>query len=278
MSSSTSIVVVISAVLLLSFTATTISAFNITRILDEYPPFSQFNSLLSQTHLAEEINRRKTITILALTNDRLGDITGKPVEVQKRILMTHVVLDYYDVLKLNKLKSTKTVLTNLYQATGTADDQQGFLDVTHKNDGSIYFGSAMKGSPLDAKLEGSVMKMPYNISVLSISHPIIAPGIDGTYKLIGAPPPKAAAPGPKVPPPAESPEEDVPADAPVAEEPAADADAPAPVDGPAGAPGPDATPADAADNHSPPPANGAGKNMVSGVMMMVTLASFLAAH
>ncbi|KAI3468405.1 hypothetical protein Pfo_025068 [Paulownia fortunei] len=244
--------ILISAVLLLSSIATT-SAFNITLLLEKYPDFSEFNSLLSQTHLADDINRRKTITILAITNDRIGEISGKPEDVQKRILSNHVVLDYFDVLKLNKLKDSKTVLTTLFQATGIADEQQGFLNVVHSKDGSIAFGSAMKGAPIDSKLEGSVASQPYNISVLSISHPIIAPGIDGTLSPVSAPPPKA--PAHKVPPPAESPEEEDAADAPTT-----DAAAPSPVDAPSVAPSPDSPPADDDANQSPPPKNAAGKS------------------
>ncbi|KAL6556547.1 hypothetical protein OROGR_005835 [Orobanche gracilis] len=263
---SSTALLLVSVVLLLS--TATIPAFNITRILQRYPDFARFNNLLSQTHLAEEINHRKTITVLALTDDRIGDLSGKPEDVAKRILSTHVILDYYDVLKLNKLRGNKTVMTTLYQATGTADDQQGFLNVAHNNDG-IFFGSAMRGAPIDAKLEGSVASQPYDISVLSISHPIVAPGIDGTWRPISAPPPKAtaAAPkpptAPKVPPPAETPEDDLPADAPVAY-----ADAPTPVNAPAGAPGFDAEAADAdtgPDNQSPPRSNAAGNKVVSCV-------------
>lgn len=142
----------------------------------------------------------------------------------------------------------------------------------------------MRGAPIDAKLEGSVASRPYNISVLSISHPIIAPGIDGTLTPVSPPPPKAPAPAAdNVPPPAASPVEEAPADAPTAD---SDANAPVPApapavaDAPADAPSPDA-PADADDSQSSPPANAAGKQIVSGVSLALILAmatSFLAAH
>lgn len=96
------------------FFATT-NAFNITRILDQYPQFSQFNSLLSQSGLVPVVNSRTTITVLAVNNDSIGDLAGKPSDVQKRILSNHVVLDYFDVLKLNKLKNERTMITTLYQ-------------------------------------------------------------------------------------------------------------------------------------------------------------------
>ncbi|KAL3650961.1 hypothetical protein CASFOL_007364 [Castilleja foliolosa] len=274
-STGSTVLLLISAVLLLS-TSTT-SAFNITRLLDQYPDFSQFNALLTQTHLYEDINSRKSITVLALTNDRLGVLAGKSEDVIKRILSTHVILDYYDALKLNKLKGNTTILTTLYQATGTADDQQGFLNVAHNADG-ISFGSAMAGAPSDSKLVASVASQPYNISVLSVSKVIVAPGIDGA--LLAPPPPKpASSPAPaasKVPPPAESPEDDLPADGPEADAPDAEADAPASLEAPAAAPGSDAAPADdVVDDQTAPPKNAGGKKMVSGVTigLIVTLVS-----
>ncbi|XP_073136149.1 fasciclin-like arabinogalactan protein 3 [Henckelia pumila] len=278
--SPSTVLLAVSAVLLLS-TAT--SAFNVTRILNQYPDFSNFNALLTSTGLITDINSRMAITVLALTNDRIGELARRPDDVQKRLLSTHIVLDYYDVLKLNKLRDTKTILTTLYQSTGVADDMQGFLDVIHKADGSIVFGSAMKGAPQDIKLLGSVASQPYNISVLSISKPIFAPGIDGSYKPVSAPPPKsAAAPVNEVPPPAvaESPEEEV-ADAP------AEADGPVASDAPADAPAAD-TPADATAADAPSadaddqtkPKSAAGKHVISGVSLgfVVALASLLAVH
>ncbi|KAG8375356.1 hypothetical protein BUALT_Bualt10G0091600 [Buddleja alternifolia] len=262
--------VIISAVLLLSSIATT-SAFNITRILEKYPEFTQFNTLLTNTKVADQVNSRKSITVLALNNDRVGEIAGKQEDALKRILSTHIILDYFDVLKLNKLKDTKTLLTTLYQASGTADDQQGFLNVVHQTGGSIVFGSAMKGAPVDAKLEASVLSQPYNVSVLSISKPILAPGIDGALRPASAPPPKAVtAPTPSTtasPPPAASPESDMIADAPA---PATESPTSTP---PSEAPAPaDATPADVT-----PPPSAAVKQVVSGVSLglVVALASFL---
>jgi hypothetical protein len=249
----------------------TVVAHNITLILQQYSDFGQFNDLLTQTKLAAEINRRRTITILALTNGRVGSLSGLPIDVQKRILSNHVVLDYYDVMKLNKLKDTRTVLTTLYQATGTADEQQGFLNVIHKKDGTIVFGSAVKGAPIDAQFEGSVASQPYNISVLSISHPIIAPGIDGSLPTTAPPPPSnATAPSPaEVPAPAESPEEVV-ADAPTAEAPEpSEAPADAPADDTSDAPTADAP---AADNDAADANSAASRHVVSSVSMGLIIA------
>uniref|UniRef100_A0A7N0URJ8 FAS1 domain-containing protein n=1 Tax=Kalanchoe fedtschenkoi TaxID=63787 RepID=A0A7N0URJ8_KALFE len=214
----------------LLFLSTSASAFNITRILAEHPEFGAFNDLLTKTHLSSEINSRATITILAVADDSIGAISGKPLDVQKRILSNHVVLDYYDAFKLRGLKKS-SLLTTLYQSTGLAERQQGFLNISVTSSG-IAFGSAVEGSPLSAKLLGGIMSQPYNISVLQVSSPIVAPGMDPSEPLppIPSPTPPAAET-----PEAASPEEEetveTPAESPAAESP--EADAPAPADAPA---------------------------------------------
>lgn len=275
----------VAAVLLLGSTA---SAFNITILLSRYPGFEQFNDLLSRTHLAEQINSRRTITVLGLPNDRLATIMQMTPDVQKSILSLHVILDYYDMIKLNKLAlGTKTIATTLYQSSGVANDQQGFINIVHRRDGTFVFGSAMTGAPLVSTLVNSVAAQPFNISVLSVSQPIIAPGMDGSWVDPAMPaPPKAPAPAPKkaaaAPPPvAEEPAAD--------DEPAADAPAPSPSSGaPSSAPAPaeDAPAADevqddaGAEQVTAKKKSGAVKGVVSGVTvgLVIGLASLLAGH
>lgn len=163
-------------------------AFNITRILSPYPEFASLNGLLSQSKVAEEINSRRTLTVLVFNNAEASAFSGKPVEVIKKILSVHVILDYYDVKKLTELGvSTKTsTLTTLFQASGSASGKQGFMNVSLVNEGEIAFGAAAKGGALNSKLVKSVAAQPYNISVLQITTPIQVPGIEST------PPPKPA--------------------------------------------------------------------------------------
>ncbi|KAJ6732126.1 FASCICLIN-LIKE ARABINOGALACTAN PROTEIN 3 [Salix purpurea] len=239
MDSKVSSLLFIAILFLLSSTST---AFNITKILAQYPEFASFNDLLAQSGLAQEINGRETITVLALDNGSIDGLSGRPVDIAKRILSAHVILDYYDQIKLSKLQKASTIVTTLFQASGIADDRQGFLNVSKTAEG-IKFGSAMKGAPLVASLVKSVYAQPYNISVLQVSEPIEAPGIEN---MTPPPPPaavpkKAPAPAPaaktpsKAPapskvepsPPTESPTEgpvapDVPAASPLADAPLAD--------------------------------------------------------
>lgn len=156
------------------------NAFNITHLLGQYPDFSTFNNYLTQTQLSAAINSRQTITVLAVENAGISPLSGKPTDVLKKIMSVHVVLDYYDVSKLQKLPNKTSLLTTLFQSSGQAIGQQGFLNVTDLSTGSVVLSSAVKGSTLGASLVKSVAAEPYNISVLQISTVIIPTGIDGS--------------------------------------------------------------------------------------------------
>ncbi|XP_026399831.1 fasciclin-like arabinogalactan protein 3 [Papaver somniferum] len=96
----------------------------------------------------------------------------------------HVVIDYYDESILQKLPNKTAHLTTLFQSTGLANGQQGFLNVTDTSV-EVKFGSA--------------------VQVLQISSLIMPPGIENSNT---PPAPKAAAPAPsksKTPPSADSP-------------------------------------------------------------------------
>lgn len=164
------------------------NAFNVTLILNQYSDFSNFNNYLSQTGLASQINSRQTITLLAVDNGAVSSLSGKSNDEIKNILSVHVVLDYYDVKKLQNLPNKTNILTTLFQSSGMASGQQGFLNVT-VNNGNIAFGSAVKGSQLGANLVKSVASQPYNISVLQVSSVIIPTGVDGSKQNSSSSPP-----------------------------------------------------------------------------------------
>ncbi|XP_052210909.1 fasciclin-like arabinogalactan protein 8 [Diospyros lotus] len=153
-------------------------AHNITDILDGFPEYSLFNSYLSQTRLADEINTRETITILALNNGEMSALAAKhPLPVIKKALSLHILLDYFDAGKLHQISDGSTTSTTLFQTTGNAPGNIGSVNITDLKGGKVGFGSAIPGSPLDSTYTKEVKKIPYNISVIEISQPIIAPGV-----------------------------------------------------------------------------------------------------
>ncbi|KAL9669312.1 hypothetical protein QQ045_006856 [Rhodiola kirilowii] len=233
------------------------TSFDITKMLSQQQDFSSFSNLLTQTQVASQINSRQTITVLALDNSAVSQISGKPRDVLKKILEVHVILDYYDVQKLQKLSNKTALLTTLFQASGQANGQQGFVNVTDTESGTVAFGSAVAGSSLNANLVKSVVSQPYNISVLQISSPILPPGIEGSSKSAGtaqlstpptgAPPPTSTTPSPSTSAPPQKSKTPTPSSAPSASDdgstPPTSADAPtvsspasAPSDAPVGSP------------------------------------------
>ncbi|KAL6640251.1 hypothetical protein ACP70R_022100 [Stipagrostis hirtigluma subsp. patula] len=205
------------------------AAFNITRLLGEFPDFSTFNGLLSQTKLADEINRRQTITVLALDNGAASGVSSLPSDVHRKVLAMHVVLDYYDTAKLGAIKNKSALLTTLFQSSGRATDRMGFLNYTKRADGAMVFGSAQPGAPVTSQFVKSVASRPYNISVLQVSAAIVPPGVGGSADGGGPSP----APAPKSKKGAPPPEDEGEAPAPAPSDGDASADAPADAPGPA---------------------------------------------
>lgn len=160
--------------------SSTIHAFDITKLLGQYPEFSSFNKYLTETKLADEINKRNTITVLAVDNGAISAISGKSPQAIKAIISTQVILDYFDEKKLMEAQGSGKPLTTLYQASGLATNQQGFIKVALVGEGEIAFGSAVSGAQTDSELVKTVTTQPYNVSILQISKPITFPGVDSS--------------------------------------------------------------------------------------------------
>lgn len=115
-----------------------------------------------------------------------------PLSVIKNVLSLHVLLDYFDGTKLHKISDGTTTSTTLYQTTGNAHGNIGSVNITDLKGGKVGFGSAIPNSPLASTYTKSVKQIQYNISVLEVSAPIIAPGIltapapSGDFNITGA--------------------------------------------------------------------------------------------
>ncbi|KAJ0673168.1 putative fasciclin-like arabinogalactan protein [Helianthus annuus] len=167
-------------ILTLSFTATVISVtgHNITEILNEFPSYTSFNNYLTQTKLNDEINRRETITVLVFNDTVVSEyLSGLDISVVKNALSVHVLLDYFDLPKLQTIGGGSVMTTTLFQTTGEAENGAGFVNITDLVAGKVGFGSGGSGSKLNALFSRSVKQIPYNISVIEITSPIIAPGV-----------------------------------------------------------------------------------------------------
>ncbi|CAA0808428.1 Fasciclin-like arabinogalactan protein 2 [Striga hermonthica] len=170
------------AVLLL-LAVTTVHAHNITRILAKHPDLSTFNHYLTATHLAAEINRRRTITVCAVDNAAMSDLLGHhyPLPTIKNILSLHIFADYFGSKKLHQISKGSTTTSSLFQATGEAAGTSGYVNITDIKGGKVGFSpvddSSIDGgaAPPMATFVKSVEELPYNISVIQISHVLTSP-------------------------------------------------------------------------------------------------------
>jgi len=173
------------AVLLLSLLCCA-NAFNITKVLDGYPEFSEFNQDLKRTKLADDINSRQTITVLVVSNAGLSSLSGLDPASLKRVLSLHVLLDYFDADKLQQITNGTTLTTSLYQTTGSATGTSGLVNITDLKGGKVAFGVGGGHPSLPATFVKSVQQETYNLSVIEISQPITTTVAEAPA---GAPPP-----------------------------------------------------------------------------------------
>ncbi|XP_023904324.1 fasciclin-like arabinogalactan protein 2 [Quercus suber] len=157
--------------LLLVFLLPSSNAHNITQILAQHPEFSTFNHYLTITHLASEINRRLTITVLAVDNAAMSSLLSKHLSVYtiKNVLSLHVLVDYFGSKKLHQITNGSALTSSMFQATGSAPGSSGYVNVTDLKGGKVGFGAEDDNGNLDAVYVKSVKEIPYNISVLQIS-------------------------------------------------------------------------------------------------------------
>ncbi|XP_059451851.1 fasciclin-like arabinogalactan protein 2 [Corylus avellana] len=156
---------------LLLLSSTGSHAHNITTILAKNPEFSTFNHYLTLTHLASEINRRLTITVLAVDNAAMSSLLSKHLSLYtiKNVLSLHVLVDYFGSKKLHQITNGTALTATMYQATGAAPGSSGYVNITDLKGGKVGFGAADNGGTLDAVYVKAVHEKPYNISVLQIS-------------------------------------------------------------------------------------------------------------
>ncbi|KAL8506898.1 hypothetical protein ACS0TY_017694 [Phlomoides rotata] len=161
--------------------ATIVNAHNITHILAGHPDFSTFSHYLTVTRLAAEINRRRTITVCAVDNAAMNELLDKhyPLDVLKNILSLHVFADYFGAKKLHQITKGSTTTSSLYQATGEAAGTSGYVKITDMKGGKVGF------TPTDSDADEpmatfvkSIQEMPYNISVIQISHTLSSPSAE----------------------------------------------------------------------------------------------------
>ncbi|XP_006660446.1 fasciclin-like arabinogalactan protein 2 [Oryza brachyantha] len=145
-------------------------SYNITKILAAHPEFSKFNDMLSKTRLAYDINRRQTITVLAVDNSAMASLDHFTLPTIRHILSLHILVDYYGAKKLHALSHGATASSSMFQATGSAPGTTGYVNITSHKGGKIDFISEdADESAKPSRFVKSVKEIPYDISVLQVS-------------------------------------------------------------------------------------------------------------
>ncbi|KAI3926565.1 hypothetical protein MKW92_052977 [Papaver armeniacum] len=175
-----------SILITLTLLVSSVSAHNITKILAEHPDFSTFNHYLSETHLAQEINSRQTITVCAVDNAGMAELLSKHLSLYalKNVLSFHILLDYFGAKKLHQITDGTALAATMFQATGSATGSAGFVNITDYKGGKVRLGAEDNDGTLSSEYVKSVKEIPYNISVIQIS------------KILSSPEAEAPTPGP----------------------------------------------------------------------------------
>ncbi|XP_008809683.2 fasciclin-like arabinogalactan protein 2 [Phoenix dactylifera] len=150
---------------------------NITEILAEHPEFSTFNNYLTATHLAGEINRRKTITVLAVSNAGMAPLLAKHLTVYalKNVLSLHVLVDYFGAKNLHQLNGGTAASSSLFQATGTAPGTTGFVNITNHRAGRVSFSAEDVADSAPVNFVKSIEEISYDLAVIEISSVLSSP-------------------------------------------------------------------------------------------------------
>ena len=157
------------------------AAHNITAILSGRRDLAEFSRELAATGLADDINGRNTITVLAVDDAHMAPLKarGLPRETLRHVLSLHVLVDYYDDAKLHRLPGGSADVSTLFQASGDAPGSAGMVKVAERRGGRVAFVPQDDDAGSTAVFYvRSVHETPYNISVLQVSGVISSPAAE----------------------------------------------------------------------------------------------------
>ncbi|KAK1632143.1 hypothetical protein QYE76_006458 [Lolium multiflorum] len=164
--------------LTVALAATAAEGYNITKILGEYPEYSQFNKLLTETRLAADINKRRTITVLAVSNGDMGGLaaSGRTLQTKRHMLQMHVLVDYYGGKKLHQLAHGVTACSTMFQESGAAQGMSGYVNITQRRGGKVTFTAEnAEDSSSPSTYVKTVKEIPYDLAVLQVDSVLASP-------------------------------------------------------------------------------------------------------
>ncbi|KAG2653668.1 fasciclin-like arabinogalactan protein 1 [Panicum virgatum] len=158
------------------------AAHNITAILSGHRDLSEFSRELTATGLADDINGRDTITVLAVDDAHMAPLKarGLPRGTLRHVLSLHVLVDYYDDAKLHGLPGGSADVSTLFQASGDAPGSAGMVEIADRRGGRVAFAPQDAGDARGTAVfyVKSVHQAPYSIAVLQVSGVMSSPAAE----------------------------------------------------------------------------------------------------
>ncbi|KAK6935863.1 FAS1 domain [Dillenia turbinata] len=161
-----------------------ISSLNITQLLTSYPDLSDFNSLLTTTSVADDLNQRSSLTLLAVPNSYLrnSDLIHHPSSPYSSIadvIRYHVLLQYLSWSDLHQIPASGKLITTLYQTTGRAPSNFGSVNITFSpSDDVVLVHPPVSYSSSNATILSLIKTLPYNVSIFTVNSLVIPYGFD----------------------------------------------------------------------------------------------------
>lgn len=180
--------IVLAVVLLCSVAA---SAQKVEDLLAPFPNFSTFRQLLINTGIINEVDSRSSLTFLmpddSVINTFVASHQTLTTQEVADALRYHILLQYLDVSGLETLANAKgSSVTTLYQTTGRANGQDGFVNITGMPNNVIDVSAAAPGSAPQAAIITNVTAAPYNYSFFQIDNVLVPNNLKAAAP-VGAP-------------------------------------------------------------------------------------------
>ncbi|RLN08778.1 fasciclin-like arabinogalactan protein 3 [Panicum miliaceum] len=163
--------ILLSLLVLAAASPAALAAFDVIQMLVDKPQYAGFSKVLEQTKVAGEANQLKAASLLVVPEKTVKSLVALPADKLRQAVANHVLLSYFDPIKLDEMKTRTALLPTLLSNT---DKALGVLNYSKADDGQMYFGAP--GAPCVAKLVKVVAARPYTISIMEISEPILPPG------------------------------------------------------------------------------------------------------
>jgi hypothetical protein len=160
--------------------APALAAFDLIQMLVDKPQYAGFSKLLAQTNVAAEANQLRAASLLVVPDKVVKPLASLPADKLRAAVANHLLLSYFDPIKLDEIKSRTAMLPTLLS---NANKALGVLNYSRADDGQMYFGAP--GAPCVAKLVKVVAARPYSVSIMEVSEPIMPLGFSRTVAAPG---------------------------------------------------------------------------------------------